>query len=298
MNKNKSRSLLILMTATFATVAVADGWIEKKVKQTVQGAINIVVNAGQRTSNSMAKILHNPIEYALELPEKTFHEGCASIAQVFRYTFQNEAKQWYSLPPEIIQAIDPFYTTDLNAVAYAVNIRTNGPEAVTLGKLIYVSHDIDWTNYAHVKLMMHELEHTEHFQGESRAAKLCEYSLKAVGAGLQWNEIDWEQAANRKSDYVMEQLRTGNFEQLAPYEVLVRNNTNVSVAFAAASATSDWMEFRLDPGAYTVISDTANSPWYNLQITTGTQTIEYSFDGRDRVAIAWNQNGVLDFFRQ
>jgi hypothetical protein len=67
---------------------------------------------------------------------------------------------------------------------------------VTLVKAIYVSHGIDWSNPNHRWLIFHELEHTEHYKGETRAAKLCEYSLKALGTGMEHDRIDWERAAD------------------------------------------------------------------------------------------------------
>lgn len=169
---------------------------------------NHIDDAFDRTRNSVEKFFHNPVEYILSRPERLFSEVCALPAQVMNYDFEGQVgrgHQLYSLPWELIRDVQQFYSTNLANVRFAVNVRTFNGNAVTVGNTIYFPRVIDLSNRGDLYWMLHELEHTVQYQHRPRAAKLCEYTLKAI-SHLSTTNHDWEHAADRKAGFVLEQL--------------------------------------------------------------------------------------------
>lgn len=190
---------LLGSTQTFAVDPIRD-LTGRSGKQHLKRAI-------KRGSRSVEKFVKNPIAYALERPLRDFQETCAVPANILRYNQLSQVKNWERLPPSLIDDVQRFYRgVNLERVRFAENVETINARAVTMGNLIYLRDRIDFGNDDDLWLILHELEHTVHYRGETRSAKLCEYTLKALGSGLDHDDIDWERAADRKANYVMDQL--------------------------------------------------------------------------------------------
>ena len=209
----------------------------------------------KRTGNSLEKFVDNPLEYALERPLRVLQEVCAVPTNVLRYNYHRQVRNWQRLPPALIDYVQPFYGVDLRNVRFAENVRTINASAVTMGNLIYFKGTIDLDNDDDLFLVLHELEHTVHYRNETRSARLCEYSLKAVGSGFNHDDIDWERAADRKANYVLDQLYQiwRSEDELRPNEFYLENTYPYPVIFTVETPEGVY-DHKMPPGTYDIIS--------------------------------------------
>ncbi len=198
---------LLVAGSTFLTANVAYAWDPIR-DLTGENLGNHLDNARDRTLNSINKFIDDPIEWIVTRPERLFTEVCAFPTQVMNYNFRGQVSgnhQMYSLPPQLIYDIQRFYSTDLSSVRFAVNVHTFNGNAVTIGNAIYFPRTINLNNRGDLFWMLHELEHTVQYQHRPRAAKLCEYTLKAI-SHMSTTNHDWEHAADRKAHFVLHQI--------------------------------------------------------------------------------------------
>lgn len=223
----------------------------------------------ERTGKSIEKFVNNPIEYALERPMRFFQETCAAPANVLRYNHQRQVKNWERLPRALIQDVQRFYRgVNLDNVRFAENVKTINARAVTMGNLIYFRGRIDFRSDHDLWLVLHELEHTVQYRGETRSAKLCEYTLKAFARGLNHDDIDWERAADRKANYVMDQLYQmwRSEDELRPNQFYLENNYRHPVVFTVETRRRVY-EHRMLPGTYDIISsDDPDDTFYRVYL--------------------------------
>lgn len=234
----------------------------RTLKQHVERAI-------KRTGKSLEKFVDNPIEYALERPMRFFQETCAAPANMLRYNHQRQVKNWERLPRALINDVQRFYRgVNLDNVRFAENVRTINAPAVTMGNLIYFRGRIDFGRDDDLWLVLHELEHTVQYRNEPRSAKLCEYTLKAFSSGFNHDDIDWERAADRKADYVMDRLYEmwRSNDELGPNQFYLENNFRFPVVFTVETRHRVY-EHRMLPGTYDVIgSDDPDDRHYRIYL--------------------------------
>jgi hypothetical protein len=257
----------------------------------------------ENLGNQIEKFGKDPVGYTLHLPGALLTEACAAPVRYYGTSMEGQAQgRWKALPPQIIREMQDAFANDLSAVRYAEGINTGGGSAVTMGNRIYFPRAINLYDRGDMWWLMHELEHTVQYRGESRSAKLCEYFAKSIGNGLNHDRIDWERAADRKANWTIDAAmwaiqQPAQIAQIGANQFVVRNDARMSVVFYVQSPSSDWTEFRLGPGEETTIySDGAPASWFNIQVNTAGYENKFSVDSGVAYAINWN-NRMLDFFR-
>lgn len=203
------RRIVIVIASICLIASPANAWdpirdlTGKTLKQHVE-------SAAERTVNSAEKFLHNPIEYLASRPARILSEVCAAPINGYRTFMNGQAQaQWRTLPADFVRAAQPFYSTNLWEVRYTENAATPAGNAMVMGKSIYFPRPVNFNNPSDVHWMLHEIEHVVQFDGaeHGRSGEICNYMMHALGAGLQHDNIAAEQAADRKADYVLANMR-------------------------------------------------------------------------------------------
>lgn len=259
------------------------------------------------------KLLHNPVDYLIHLPESLIADVCSAPVQYYENSLRGQARNsWRSLPPIFVESMQGAYSVDLSSVRYAVGIRTADGTAQTFGRWIYFPREIDLRNHSDLHWMLHELEHVVQYSGAKYgyAGSLCEYTAKSVGSGFQHDRIDWERAADAKAnwtvDYAYLVMNQGipqglsRHDSLARNQILIFNDTDYEVVFFMETAFTEEGQERIPPRAWTVFTGDRRDTWFNVRIGTetrqGAQWISYGLNGATRQHIEPNQYGVLDFY--
>jgi hypothetical protein len=68
---------------------------------------------------------------------KMVGEICAAIPQAYEGSLHGQVGQWWTLPSDLVAALQPYYGVDLRGVKFAFNIRTSNGAAQTFGNAIY-----------------------------------------------------------------------------------------------------------------------------------------------------------------
>ncbi|MBL8268586.1 MAG: DUF4157 domain-containing protein [Steroidobacter sp.] len=150
------------------------------------------------------QVTQDPLDYKRQLPGTVLADACAEPVHRYGDSMEAQVGRWKRLPARLIREIQRDFGNDLSKVRYAENIDTGGDQAVTMGNHIYFPRRIDLYDADDMWWLMHELEHTVQYRGESRSGKLCEYVAKSIGSGLNHDRIDWERAANRKANWIVD----------------------------------------------------------------------------------------------
>lgn len=231
--------------------------------------------AVKRTGKSWEKLLKDPVGYTFKLPFKVFQEVCGAPARAIGYTYEGQARgKWQRLPAQLIQNIQPYYSTNLKNVRFAENIRIVGAPAITFGNLIYFNREIDFNDDADLWEVLHELEHTVHYQDANDVHKLCEYTMKAISHGGRHDSIDWEKAADRKANFVMARLFEiwrDQEEPLADNEVYLENLTPFPVVFFLHAPGERWERHVIRPDEWIIFT--------GPRTTTRNFDIDYEYAG-------------------
>jgi hypothetical protein len=219
------------------------------------------------------KLLHNPVDYLIHLPESLIADVCSAPVQYYENSLRGQAgNSWRSLPPVFVQAMQGAYSVDLSSVRYAVGIRTANGAAQTFGRWIYFPRAIDLRNYSDLHWMLHELEHVVQYSGASYgyAGSLCEYMAKSVGSGFQHDNIDWERAADAKADWTVDyayQVMNQGIPQglsrndsLARNQILIFNDTDYEIVFFMETAFTEEGQERIPAHAWTVFTKPRTCP--------------------------------------
>lgn len=257
-----------------------------------------------KLQQSADKFFHNPVQYTLDLPQKVFAGACAAFPLGYEQGLRGSVSIWHSLPPNLIQALQPHYSANLAGVRFAVDIATSNGQAQTFGNHIYFpSRGINLGSYGDMHWMLHELEHVVQYANSSWGTngKLCEYLMKGVGAGFDHDAIDMERAAERKADALtpfalsVMQGRWGPPALRARNELWVRNETFQPVVFYLQTQT--FAEYiTLPPRTENVFRGAPVDNWFYISIMTNGVTIQYTLNGGTRQHIDWNRAGLLDVF--
>lgn len=260
---------------------------------------NLVRDRANNLANQAGKFISDPVGYSLKLPKSIFAELCSAPIQYYGGTLAGQANgRWKALPPQLVKGIQRFYRNDLSAVRYSERIRTSNGSAQTFGNLIYFPTTIDLLNPSDMWWMLHELEHTSQYAGESQALKLCEYMAKSIGSGGQHDNIDWESAADRKANYAHDAAMAAITQiPLSANQIVLQNDTYRPVVFSLESASAARQDFVLQPRTQELFTSPSSSDsWHNLYIVTDGTEITYGVDGGTVWRIYYdNSSGVLDF---
>jgi hypothetical protein len=106
---------------------------------------------------------------------------------------QNQVgKNVQSLDEDFIADVQAFYPLDLHNVRYATNINTIHGASITIGNMIYCTHDIDLTDDDDAALAYHELQHVVQYARKGSVDSfMTEYVLNAGGSILRGgNSVD------------------------------------------------------------------------------------------------------------
>jgi hypothetical protein len=271
------------------------------VKQlTGKNLTNLLKDKADKAARATEKFIDDPVGYAFSLPKSVLADICSAPIQYYEGTLAGQASgRWRNLPPLLIQVVQPYYVNDLSGVRYAEGIRTSNGEAQTFGKLLYFPRNLNLMSAQDMYWMLHELEHTSQYAGSNEATKLCEYMAKSIGSGLQHDDIDWERAADRKADHVIDVAMQAVYTAvLAKNEFVIQNDTDRAVWFDVQSAANDWMSFKVQPNTQELF--TSNAPtdsWFNIQITSGSGTVGRRIDGGTVQRIVVSSGGTYDFYQ-
>ncbi|MCP4986256.1 MAG: DUF4157 domain-containing protein [Colwellia sp.] len=267
----------------------------------------------KKTTNSAKKLARDPVGYLMKLPEKIIADVCSAPVRIYEGTLRGQADgKWESLPSILIEAVQPAYSVDLSTVRFAEGINTANGAAQTFGRWIYFPHRINLKNYSDLRWMLHELEHVVQYAGASYGygGSLCEYIFKSVGSGFDHDKIDWERAADRKAnwviDYAFQVMNQGipqgmsRGDTLARNQILIFNETNYDVFFMMETAYTAAGEERIPARGWTVFTGDPRDTWFNVRIGTrlnngGMAWRTYGLNGATRQHIAPDAYGALDF---
>jgi hypothetical protein len=257
-----------------------------------------------RPIRTIKKVAKDPVRGLLELPINDFLETCGAPIEDYGTTLESQAAgRWKTLPAQLIADIQAGYSNDLTNVRYAEDIDTSNGDAQTFGNSIYFPRSIDLRDADDMYWMLHELQHTDQYRGNTQAAKLCDYVLQAVSVGFDHDDIRWEREADAKADRMLSAAMQainggslGNTQQLAAHQIIIQNDTDVSVVFRVESANTEWTAHTAEPHSAGVITGVPGDSWFNVAVMTDDVDISYGVDGGSTHAIRWNQDGLLDFF--
>ena len=270
-----------------------------------------------KLDHATQQFLHNPLKYTVSLPGKFMAGVCATVPNLYEGTLAGQVGNWYSLPPELINAVQSQYSVDLSGVRYSKNIRTSNGDAQTFGNFIYFPYQVDLSNRDNLWVMLHELEHVVQYAHATSGSDgwICEYLGKAIGAGFQHDSMDMEQAADRKANYLIDfayaamsgAAQTASVAQgmqvqggmLAPNEMWIRNETPYPVSFYLQTAT--FAEgLMLNPFSQQVYRGAPQDSWFFISVITnfpnGQYELHYTLSGGTQQHLAWNTNGLIDVF--
>lgn len=175
-------------------------------KTTGRRAEELIDSKKEKLERAVEKFRDDPIGYVVDLPGSVLADVCGAPALAYERTLRNQAGgRWKRLPQHLIDALRPKYDVNLDNVRYAERIKTANGDAQTYGNLIYFPTAVDLTDRSQLHWMLHELEHTvQYAHGGQKAEKVCEYQAKAIGKGFNHDAIDWERAADRKADFLLD----------------------------------------------------------------------------------------------
>lgn len=296
----KLRTRLVLYTIVFlAFGSDALAWDPVRAA-TGKNLTNLLKDKARKTSTAAGKILKDPVGSAFNLPKSVLADVCSAPVQYYENTLAGQANgRWRELPPELVRGIQEYYVNDLSRVRYSEGIGTSNGESQTFGNVIYFTRNIDFWNGGDMWLLLHELEHTSQYSGSTQATKLCEYMGKTVGSGFQHDKIDWEQAADRKADYVIDAAMQAMYlTSIGANEVLIQNDTNTDVWFVLEAPNTYRTEIQLQAFTAEIYTFDKSARWVNIHIATGDETIEDSADCGSIVRIYVNKRGVFDFYQE
>lgn len=255
-----------------------------------------------RIQNSTEKFLHNPFDYTVNLPLKLMGEVCGAIPQNYEGYLHGQVGTWWTLPPDLIAAVQRYYSVNLQGVRFAVNIRTSNGAAQTFGNSIYFPYAINFANPHDLRWMLHELEHVVQYSGSSwgQSGKLCEYMWKGITSGFDPNSHSMEQAADRKADFVMHMLQTGDSQvtsvQLPQNQIAITNHMPHDTYFFLQTQSFGEM-LVLRPFESQVFRGAPADTWFYIEVPNGStapRTV-YTLSGGTKQHIVRNmQTGMLD----
>lgn len=260
------------------------------------------------------KFLNNPIKYLANLPASLVADLCSAPIQYYEGALRAQAGNgWKALPPILVTALQPYYSSNLEVVRYAEGIATADGSAQTFGRYIYFPTSVGLKDRSDLWRMLHELEHTTQFANATngQAGKLCEYAAKAVGSGLDHDAIDMEQAADRKADYLLDYALYVMYNGLPPgatatnyasrNQLIVYNDTVFNLCFEMETQFTANAQECIAAGNVVIFSSDPRDTWFNVAINTITYDgrdvwVQYGLNGGTRQHILFNQDGALDFF--
>ena len=149
------------------------------------------------------------------------------IERYKHHLFNQGNGRWRRLPPHLIQGVQRFYSVNLNGVKYATNINTIHGQAITWENSIFFPREIDLSRRNDLHWMLHELEHTVHYQRKGGYKGLIgQYGLKAIGKMIErgtfspHDHIDLERSAQRKANNIINEaeraMQRGIVNQIPP----------------------------------------------------------------------------------
>jgi hypothetical protein len=135
--------------------------------------------------------------------------------------FRQAEGKWQSIPANVVNRIAHHYPEiEVDKVMFAPAIDTRHGQHITWGNRFFYSKKItpdtiiDFTEYRHASVLLHELEHVVQYHRRGEEAFLGEYILKAAGKIIQKRSvnihdvIDIERAAIAKEDELVPQYCT------------------------------------------------------------------------------------------
>jgi hypothetical protein len=285
---------------------------------------NIVEGRLKNFDRQARKFVKDPIRYSLELPVSTFLEHCGSPFKHYADTLPRQVRNWKYLSPGLIAALQPGYRNDLMQVRYAEGVRTSNGAHQAIGNSIYFNRSMNLHDANDMWELLHELEHTSQFAGESQASRLCEYWLQAHQALFQHDNMQWERDADRKANIMLDRAMdvvnrparsawpakaaqaTSNEPYPPPppsrailtHELRVLNRLDRTIYFELQTATHDWGVFSLPPGADHIISGTGGQDsWFNVRHRSENGVLEDSVDGGQTINWAVDPSGDINYYR-
>jgi hypothetical protein len=302
--KNIKQSVLMVLIAS-GTILSGPHASAKDIFQQIGDHIAREVTRPFRTIDTISK---NPAR-ALTLPIDDFSQACGTPVEDYGATLASQADgRWKALPDHLVAAIQSGYSNQLSQVRYAEGIRTSNGDAQTFGDSIYFPRSINLMDADDMHWLLHELQHTDQFRGNTQAAKLCDYVLQAVSVGFDHDKIRWEREADSKADRMLNpameaienpppQRSWVDRPQLAANQIAIQNDTDMPVVFRVESANTDWTAHTVAPHSSGVVTGAPGDSWFNIAVMTRGIDISYGADGASTQAIRWNEDGLLDFFR-
>ena len=304
-------AILLLIATGYAVPATAYNPVRDLTGKTIHQHVE---HKTEKLAVATDKFLHNPVEYLTELPASLVADVCSAPIQQYEGTLRGQANgRWKGLPQDLVIGIQDAYSVNLASVRYAENIDTIGSNAYTFGKSIYFPRRINLQDRQDLRWMLHELEHTVQFAGATygRAGKLCEYAAHAFGNAGNHDEINMEEAAERKADWVIdyaywvmtngvpEELATDS--QIARNEIVIINHLDIPVEFEMATEYTAKGTETIPPYTSRIFTGHANDTWFNLDMGSADrfgriQWVSYGLDGGTTQHIQRRDDGALDFF--
>jgi hypothetical protein len=133
------------------------------------------------------------------------------IVTAYKVSLEGQVQAWYSLDPNMINSIAPFYPEiNLNSVRFATGINTKHGAAITFAYKIYFPRALNFNDANDLFWIFHEIEHSVQYKRRGgEPAFLAEYVAKAAGRIISTGSfnvhdiIDLEQAADAKAQQVL-----------------------------------------------------------------------------------------------